>query len=93
MSSSKKKTTSSLSKKSAPLTLEEHEEIKQKKLQSLKKQALHDRKLFDELGNRVRKEQAAKGKALIQGNPLAVDQASRYEKEKARLQDKYIFNP
>lgn len=71
------------------MTLEEHEEMKKQKLEKLKKQSKADKKVFEELGVKTRKQQLEKSKALSQNNPLAADQATILDLDKTRIRRKY----
>lgn len=80
---------STMQKTHKPMTLEEHEEMKRQKLEKLKKQSIADKKIFEELGVRTRKQQLEKSKSLSERNPLADDQAAIYDKDMSRIRRKY----
>lgn len=79
------------SSKGKQLSLEEHEQMKQERLQRLKEQSKRDKKFTDQLGVQTRQHQLEKAKVMTKGNPLAVDQEAQYNKDITRLRNKYIF--
>jgi hypothetical protein len=64
---------------------------KNDKLQQLRRDNLEERRMWQALGRKTRKEQMEKAMAMTRNNPLAVDQAAEYDRNITRLRRKYVF--
>ena len=75
-----------------PMTLEEYQKKKDRQLKELEQRNREDQRIWRKLGEKTREEQRAKAKSMTQGNPLAFDEASNYERNMHKLRQKYIQN-
>ena len=73
-----------------PMTLEEYQKKKDKQLKELEQRNREDQRIWRQLGEKTRAEQRAKAKSMTQGNPLAYDEASNYQRNMHKLRQKYI---
>ena len=74
------------------ISLAQYEEQKLIKLEKLKQESLHNKRVWQDMGTKTRLEQLEKAKQMTRGNPLAVDQGAVYSKNLVRLQAKYTTN-
>lgn len=89
----KSRSPSSKGKYSEPkkqISLAEYEEQKLIKLERLKQESLHNKRMWQDMGTKTRMQQIEKAKQMTRGNPLAVDQSAFYSKNIERLQAKYV---
>ena len=59
------------------------------KIEKLKQESLHNKRVWQYMGTKTRMQQLEKAKQMTRGNPLAVDQSALYAKKIERLQAKY----